>query len=65
MINGLSNFLFFNDFKTDSESEKIKNLSFFDTQHYGSTSKVVTQHKYLTTLFQDMKVYLGLQHLQQ
>ena len=32
MINGLSNFLFFNDSKTDSKSEKIMNLLFLDSE---------------------------------
>ena len=31
IINGLSNFLFFNDSKTESESEKIMNLLFLDS----------------------------------
>ena len=31
-INGLSNFLFFNDSKTDSEAEKIMNLLFPDSE---------------------------------
>ena len=32
MINGLSNFLSFNDFNTDSESEKIMNSLFLDSE---------------------------------
>ena len=32
MINGLSNFLFFNDSKNESESEKIMNLLFLDSE---------------------------------
>ena len=32
IINGLSNFLFFNDSKYDSESEKIMNLLFLDSE---------------------------------
>ena len=32
MINGLSNFLFFNDSNTESESEKIMNLLILDSE---------------------------------
>ena len=32
MINGLSNFLIFKDSNTDSESEKIMNLLFLDSE---------------------------------
>ena len=32
MINGLSNFLFFNDPNTDSKSEEIMNLLFLDSE---------------------------------
>ena len=41
MINGLSNFLFFNHSQTDSKSEKIMNLLFLDSEMRSITMLIV------------------------